>query len=157
MGLKLSFMAFRFLVMEFNSWKLCGGSMGTSLHSLGLESSLKGLCWHNTKRYVWFSIYFSLFFRLHIYWIVSLSIGAGSSSELVVEDEGDYDAAGVAESTIVVSQPLFTSLVRLGVQISAVLGEILDFFRELDRVTVSQYRPQQFWVFDGAEVEFHGF
>ena len=45
MGLKLSFMAFRFLVMEFNSWKLCGGSMGTSLHTLGLESSLKGLCW----------------------------------------------------------------------------------------------------------------
>jgi hypothetical protein len=47
MGLKLSFKAFRFLVMEFNSWKLCGGSMGTSLHTLGLESSLKGLCCEN--------------------------------------------------------------------------------------------------------------
>ena len=39
-------------------------------------------------------------------------------------------------------------------QISAVPTKILDFFHEFDRVTVSQYRPQHFWVFDRAEVDF---
>jgi hypothetical protein len=56
-----------------------------------------------------------------------------------------------------VIQPLFASLERLGVQISTVPVEILDFFYEFDRVTVSQYRPQHFWVFDRAEVDFHGY
>jgi hypothetical protein len=56
-----------------------------------------------------------------------------------------------------VSQPLFASLERLGLQISTVPTKILGFFREFDRVIVSQYRPQHFWVFDRAEVEFHGF
>uniref|UniRef100_A0A2N9J6L8 Uncharacterized protein n=1 Tax=Fagus sylvatica TaxID=28930 RepID=A0A2N9J6L8_FAGSY len=79
------------------------------------------------------------------------------SNELTVEDEGDYDAARAAESTTVVSQPLFASLERLGLQISTVPTKILGFFREFDRVIVSQYRPQHFWVFDRAEVEFHGF
>ena len=51
---------------------------------------------------------------------------------------------------------MFASLERLGLQISVVPAEILDFFCEFDRVTVSQYRPQHFWVFDRAEVEFHG-
>ena len=52
---------------------------------------------------------------------------------------------------------MFSSLERLGMQISIILAEILDFFREFDLVTISQYRPQHFWVFNGAEVEFHGF
>ena len=54
-------------------------------------------------------------------------------------------------------QPPFASLERLGVQISTVPAEILDFFREFDRVTVSQYHPQHFWVFDKAEVDFYGY
>jgi hypothetical protein len=43
------------------------------------------------------------------------------------------------------------------VQISAVPAKILNFFHEFDRMTVSQYRPQHFWVFDGAEVDFYGY
>ena len=52
--------------------------------------------------------------------------------------------ARAAESTATMIQPLFASLKRLGVQISAFPVEILDFFYEFDRVTVSQYRPQHF-------------
>ena len=98
-----------------------------------------------------------LFSCLHTYCLISFSIAVGSSNELAVEDEDDFDAVGAAEFAAAVIQPSFASLERLGVQISAVLAEILDFFREFDRVTVSQYRPQHFWVFDGVEVDFYGY
>ena len=42
-------------------------------------------------------------------------------------------------------------------QISAVPAKILNFFHEFDRMIVSQYRPQHFWVFDEAEVDFYGY
>ena len=73
--------------------------------------------------------------------VLFLSIAAGSGNEFAVEDEGNFDAAGVAESATIAIQPPFASLERLGVQISAVPLEILDFFHEFDRVTVSQYHP----------------
>uniref|UniRef100_A0A2N9FDZ4 Uncharacterized protein n=1 Tax=Fagus sylvatica TaxID=28930 RepID=A0A2N9FDZ4_FAGSY len=46
-----------------------------------------------------------------------------SGNEFAVEDEGDFDATGAAESTAVAIQPPFASLERLGVQISAVPAE----------------------------------
>uniref|UniRef100_A0A2N9FSC1 Uncharacterized protein n=1 Tax=Fagus sylvatica TaxID=28930 RepID=A0A2N9FSC1_FAGSY len=75
----------------------------------------------------------------------------------LVEDEGDFDAARAVESAAAVIQPPFASLERLGVEISAVPAEILSFFQEFDRVTVSRYRPQHFWVFDKAEVDFYDY
>jgi hypothetical protein len=86
-----------------------------------------------------------------------LSIAAGSDNELAIEDEGNFDAAGATEFAAAAIHPLFASLERLGVQISVVPAEILDFFYEFDRVTVSQYRPQHFWVFGGGEVDFYGY
>jgi hypothetical protein len=86
-----------------------------------------------------------------------LSFAAGSGNEFAVKDEGDFDADGAAESAAAAIQPLFASLERLGVEISAVPAEILSFFQEFDRVTVSQYRPQHFWVFDRAEVDFYDY
>ena len=98
-----------------------------------------------------------LFSCLHTYYFISFSIAAGSGNELAVKDEGDFDATGAAEFVAVI-QPPFASLERLGVQISVVSPEILDFFREFDRVTVSQYRrPQHFWMFNRAEVDFYGY
>uniref|UniRef100_A0A2N9EVF2 Uncharacterized protein n=1 Tax=Fagus sylvatica TaxID=28930 RepID=A0A2N9EVF2_FAGSY len=87
---------------------------------------------------------------------------ASSGNEFTVEDEGNFDAAAAAESATAESattaiQPPFASLERLGLQISAVLAKILDFFHEFDRVNVSQYRPQHFWVFGGAKIDFYGY
>jgi hypothetical protein len=89
--------------------------------------------------------------------VLFLSIVAGSGNEFAVEDEGNFDAAGAAESATATIQPPFASLKRLGVQISTVPAEILDFFHEFDQITVSQYRPQHFWVFSGGEVDFYGY
>uniref|UniRef100_A0A2N9G5J6 Uncharacterized protein n=1 Tax=Fagus sylvatica TaxID=28930 RepID=A0A2N9G5J6_FAGSY len=76
---------------------------------------------------------------------------------LLLKMKGNFDIVGAAESATAAIQPPFASLKRLGVQISAVPLEILDFFREFNRVTVSQYHPQHFWIFDGAEVDFYGY
>jgi hypothetical protein len=89
--------------------------------------------------------------------VLFLSFAAGSGNEFAVEDEGDFDAARAVESAAAVIQPPFASLERLGVEISAVPAEILSFFQEFDRVTVSRYRPQHFWVFDKAEVDFYDY
>ena len=97
-----------------------------------------------------------LFSCLHTHYLISFSLATGSGNELTVEDEGNFDAAGATESTAVI-QPPFASVERLGVQISVVPAEILDFFCEFDRITVSQYRPQHFWVFDRAEIDFYGY
>ena len=86
-----------------------------------------------------------------------LSFAAGSGNELALEDEGDFDAAEAAESTSAAIQSPFASLERLGVEISVVPAEILSFFQEFDRVTVSRHRPQHFWVFDKAEVDFYDY
>ena len=64
--------------------------------------------------------------------VLFLSIAAGSGNELAIEDEGDFDVAGAAESAAAAILPPFASLERLGVQISAVPAEILDFFREFE-------------------------
>ena len=89
--------------------------------------------------------------------VLFFSIAAGSGNEFAVEDEGDFDAAEVVKSTVAAFQPPFASLERLGVEISVVPAKILSFFREFDRVTVSQYRPQNFWVFDRAEIDFYDY
>uniref|UniRef100_A0A2N9G5L3 Uncharacterized protein n=1 Tax=Fagus sylvatica TaxID=28930 RepID=A0A2N9G5L3_FAGSY len=91
--------------------------------------------------------------------VVACLVGAlaGSSNEFAVEDEGNFDAVAAAESATATIQPPFASLERLCVQISAVPAEILDFFGEFDRVNVSQYRPQHFWVFGGGEIDFYGY
>ncbi len=86
-----------------------------------------------------------------------LSFAAGSGNEFAVEDEGDFDAAGAAEFAAAAIQPPFASLERLGVKISVVPAEILNFFQEFDRVTVSRYRPQHFWVFDKAKADFYDY
>ena len=86
-----------------------------------------------------------------------LSFAAGSGNELALEDEGDFDAAEAAESASAAIQSPFASLERLGVEKSAVPAEILSFFQEFDRVTVSRHRPQHFWVFDRAEVDFYDY
>ena len=89
--------------------------------------------------------------------ILFLSFAAGSGNELALEDEGDFDAAEAAESASAAIQSPFASLERLGVEISAIPVEILSFFQEFDRVTVSQYRPQHFWVFDRGEADFYDY
>uniref|UniRef100_A0A2N9H386 Uncharacterized protein n=1 Tax=Fagus sylvatica TaxID=28930 RepID=A0A2N9H386_FAGSY len=81
----------------------------------------------------------------------------GSGNEFTVEDEGDFDATGATESAATAIQPPFASLERFGVQISTVPAEILGFFREFDRVTVSLYCPQHFWVFGEGEADFYGY
>ena len=86
-----------------------------------------------------------------------LSFAAGSGNELALEDEGEFDAAEAAESASAAIQSPCASLERLGVEISAVPAEILSFFQEFDRVTVSRHRPQHFWVFDRAEVDFYDY
>jgi hypothetical protein len=115
------------------------------------------LCGHNTKEYV--LIFFLSFccFLAFILIVLFFSIAAGSGNEFAVEDERDFDVAGAAESAAAVFQPPFASLERLDVEISTVPTEILSFFQEFDRVTVSQYRPQHFWVFDRAEVDFYDY
>ena len=89
--------------------------------------------------------------------VLFFSIAAGSDNEFAVEDEGDFDATGAAESTAVAIQPPFASLERLGVQISAVPAKVLGFFHAFDQVTVSKYRPQHFWVFGEGEANFYGY
>jgi hypothetical protein len=76
--------------------------------------------------------------------VLFLSIAAGSSNELAVEDEGDFNAIGAAESATAAIQPPFASLQRLGVQISAVPAEILDFFHEFDRVLLANIAHNTF-------------
>ena len=73
--------------------------------------------------------------------VLFFSIAAGSGNEFAVKDEGNFDAAGAAESAATVFQPQFASLERLDVEISTVPTEILSFFQEFDQVTVSQYHP----------------
>uniref|UniRef100_A0A2N9GLY7 Uncharacterized protein n=1 Tax=Fagus sylvatica TaxID=28930 RepID=A0A2N9GLY7_FAGSY len=82
---------------------------------------------------------------------------AGSGNEFAAEDEGDFDAVEAAESASAAIQSPFASLERLGVEISTVPAEILSFFQEFDRVTISRYCPQYFWVFDRAEVDFYDY
>uniref|UniRef100_A0A2N9HBI2 Uncharacterized protein n=1 Tax=Fagus sylvatica TaxID=28930 RepID=A0A2N9HBI2_FAGSY len=82
---------------------------------------------------------------------------AGSGNEFAAEDEGDFDAVEAAESASAAIQSPFASLERLGVEISAVPAEILSFFQEFDRVAISRHRPQHFWIFDSAEVDFYDY
>jgi hypothetical protein len=62
--------------------------------------------------------------------VLFLSIAAGSGNEFAVEDEGDFDAAGAAESVAAAIQPPFASLERLGVETSTIPVEIVGFFHE---------------------------
>uniref|UniRef100_A0A2N9I158 Uncharacterized protein n=2 Tax=Fagus sylvatica TaxID=28930 RepID=A0A2N9I158_FAGSY len=82
---------------------------------------------------------------------------AGSGNEFAAEDEGEFDAVEAAESASAAIQSPFASLERLGVEISAVPAEILSFFQEFDRVAISRHRPQHFWIFDSAEVDFYDY
>uniref|UniRef100_A0A2N9GEA6 Aminotransferase-like plant mobile domain-containing protein n=1 Tax=Fagus sylvatica TaxID=28930 RepID=A0A2N9GEA6_FAGSY len=84
-------------------------------------------------------------------------LGAGSGNEFAAEDEGEFDAVEAAESASAAIQSPFASLERLGVEISAVPAEILSFFQEFDRVAISRHRPQHFWIFDSAEVDFYDY
>jgi hypothetical protein len=86
-----------------------------------------------------------------------LSFAAGSGNEFAAEDEGEFDAVEAAESASAAIQSPFASLERLGVEISAVPAEILSFFQEFDRVAISRHRPQHFWIFDSAEVDFYDY
>uniref|UniRef100_A0A2N9ER68 Aminotransferase-like plant mobile domain-containing protein n=1 Tax=Fagus sylvatica TaxID=28930 RepID=A0A2N9ER68_FAGSY len=82
---------------------------------------------------------------------------SGSGNEFAAEDEGEFDAVEAAESASAAIQSPFASLERLGVEISAVPAEILSFFQEFDRVAISRHRPQHFWIFDSAEVDFYDY
>uniref|UniRef100_A0A2N9F3H0 Aminotransferase-like plant mobile domain-containing protein n=1 Tax=Fagus sylvatica TaxID=28930 RepID=A0A2N9F3H0_FAGSY len=86
-----------------------------------------------------------------------IGMNSGSGNEFAAEDEGEFDAVEAAESASAAIQSPFASLERLGVEISAVPAEILSFFQEFDRVAISRHRPQHFWIFDSAEVDFYDY
>jgi hypothetical protein len=101
-----------------------------------------------------FLLFFAVFLPAHLLFYFFL-LQLAAVMNLLLKMKGNFDIAGAAKSATAAIQPPFASLERLGVQISAVPLEILDFFHEFNRVTVSQYHPQHFWIFDGAEVDFY--
>ena len=115
------------------------------------------MCGHSAKKYVLIFLLSCCCFLAFILIVLFFSIAAGSGNEFAVKDGGDFAAAGATESAAAVFHPPFASLERLGVEISVVPAEILSFFQEFDRVTVSQYCPQHFCVFDRAEVDFYNY
>uniref|UniRef100_A0A2N9IL65 Aminotransferase-like plant mobile domain-containing protein n=1 Tax=Fagus sylvatica TaxID=28930 RepID=A0A2N9IL65_FAGSY len=79
----------------------------------------------------------------------------GSGNEAVAEEERRHQTAAV-ESTIR-GQPGSLFATRSATLWSSVLADMDAFFREFDRMSISSYHVEHFWIFDDVKADFEVF